>query len=28
MGRSSTILTQNLGTLGQDDTRPKTLLGM
>lgn len=28
MGRSSTILTQNLGTLGQDDTRPKTLLGL
>ena len=28
MGRSSTVLTQNLGTLGQDDTRPKTLLGL
>lgn len=28
MGRSSTILTQNLGSIGQQDDRPKQLLGM
>ena len=28
MGRSSTILTQNLGAIGEKDDRPKQLLGM
>lgn len=28
MGRSSTILTQNLGSIGEKDDRPKQLLGL